>query len=60
MRNKLRGGDPKNIAGVLGRCRILLDLLENLGRGWPGTHMKATRICAKLLLKDVDPLKLFS
>lgn len=49
----------KNIAGVLGGCRIFLDLLENLGRGWPGAHMKATRVCVKLLLKGVDPLKLF-
>lgn len=43
-------GHKENIAGVLGRCRIFLDLLENSGRAWPGIKTKTNRMCAKLLL----------
>lgn len=51
-------GHKKNIAEVLDRGRIFLDLLANSGRAWPGTHTKPTE-CMQMLLKDVDPLKLF-
>lgn len=40
----------EHYTGVLGRCRIFLDLLENSRRAWPGTKTKTNKMCAKLLL----------